>query len=435
VPEKETKRGIYRSNGKCDPAKPPIRIVSLDICGPYTRTPRGNRFVLTFVDHFTRYAEAIPLPEITAEACARAFATHVIARHGSGSLLVTDQGRQFTSAFFKETCKILGVRQMNTSSRHPMSNGMVEKLNKTMNQGLSHYVNAAGTNWDVLLPLYLMAYRATPHSSTRYSPFFLLHGREMILPTSQNLRAKLAPDLRETEHAPRLENLKSALRSAYRLVRQNSRKSHATNKRYYDRRAKERSFVPGELVYLFNPVKKRGQCSKFWTPWAGPHKIVARLSRLNYRIMNQQGKESVVHINRLQRANKQGIWKPKKREGCYRKQRTRRQEPEEDEAAVLAPGPMSIPAPQVENRQPGHRSPNRNSPRALDTPATEQHYLDGPGSQRADPNYVPPDTPRSRRELGTTRPDPPVTRLRSRLQAVLEAPDPDNDQGSEQLSE
>jgi len=61
--------------------------------------------------------------------------------------------------------------------------------------------------------------------------------------------------------------------------------------------------------------------------------------------------------------------------------------------------------------------------------------LDGPGSQRADPNYVPPDTPRSRRELGTTRPDPPVTRLRSRLQAVLEAPDPDNDQGSEQLSE
>ena len=151
--------------------------------------------------------------------------------------------------------------------------------------------------------------------------------------------------------------------------------------------------------------------------------------------MNQQGKESVVHINRLQRANKQGIWKPKKRLGSYRKQRTRRQDPEEDESAVLGPGRMSIHAPHVENRQPGYRSPNRNPPRALDTPATEQHNLDGPGSQHADPNYVPPDTPRSRRELGTTRPDLPVTRLRSRLQVILEAPDPDNDQGSEQLSE
>ena len=91
-----------------------FEIVSLDICGPYNCTP--NRFVLTFVDYLTRYAEAITLPEIRAEACARAFATYVIARHGSGSLLVTDQGGQFTSAFFKETCKILGVRQMNTSA-------------------------------------------------------------------------------------------------------------------------------------------------------------------------------------------------------------------------------------------------------------------------------------------------------------------------------
>ena len=173
----------------------PFEIVSLDICGAYNRTPWGVRFVLTFVDYFTRYAEAIPLTEITAEAFARAFATHVIARHGSGSLLATAQGRQFTSAFFKETCKIFGVRQMNTSARHPMSNGMVERLNKTMKQGLSHYVNAAGTNCAVLLPLYLMAYRATPHGSTRCSPFFLLHGREMILPTSQKLRAKLAPDI------------------------------------------------------------------------------------------------------------------------------------------------------------------------------------------------------------------------------------------------
>jgi len=267
---------------------------------------------------------------------------------------------------------------MNTSAWHPMSNGMVERLNKNMNQGLSHYVNAAD-----ILPFYLMAYGATPHGSTRYSPFFLLHGREMILSNFQNLRTKLAPDVREAEHEPRLENLKSALRSG----------------------------------------------------WAGQHRIVARLSRLHYRIINQQGKDSVVHVNRTERAYKQGIWKPKKRVRCYRKQRTRRQEPEEDESAVLAPGPMSIHAPQDENRQPGYRSPNRNSPRVLDTPATEQHYLDGPGSQRGDPDHVPPDTPRSRRELGTTRPDPPVTRLRSRLQALHEAPDQDKDQESEQLGE
>jgi hypothetical protein len=47
--------------------------------------------------------------------------------------------------------------------------------------------------------------------------------------------------------------------------------------------------------------------------------------------MNLQGKEFVVHNNRLKRAYKQGIWKAKGKERYYRKQRTRRQEPEEDE--------------------------------------------------------------------------------------------------------
>ena len=217
-----------------------FEIVSLEICGPSYRTPRWNRFVFTFVYYFTRYAAAIPLSEITAECCARAFDTYVIARHGSGSILVTDQGRQIRSAFFKETCKILGVRQMNTTPPDPMSNGKFEKLNKTMNQGLSHYVNAAGTSWYILHP-FSWWHTEPPLAARLDTAHFLLHGREMVLPSSQNFRTKLAQDVREAEYAPRLENLKSALRSAYRLVRQNNLKSHATNITYYDRRAKKRS--------------------------------------------------------------------------------------------------------------------------------------------------------------------------------------------------
>jgi hypothetical protein len=63
-----------------------------------------------------------------------------------------------------------------------------------MNQGLSHYVNSSGTDWDTLISFYIMAYRGTPHGTSKFSPFFLLHGREMILPTSQDLKAKLTPE-------------------------------------------------------------------------------------------------------------------------------------------------------------------------------------------------------------------------------------------------
>ena len=155
----------------------PFEITSMDICGPYPLTSRTNKYLLTFIDHFTKYAEAIPLTDMSAESCARAYAAHVIARYRTGSILVIDQGRSFTSAFFKETCKILGVKQMHSSAYHPQGNAHVERLHKTMNQGLSHYVNSAGTNWDDLVPYYLLAYRGTPHGTGGYSPYNFLHGR------------------------------------------------------------------------------------------------------------------------------------------------------------------------------------------------------------------------------------------------------------------
>ena len=253
----------------------------------------------------------------------------------------------------------MGIKQVNTSEYHPQDNGTIKRYHKTMNQGSSHYVNASFTNWDTLAPFYLMAYRATPRGTSGYSPYCLLHSREMILPTSQDLRAKLSPDVRESECANRLENLKSTLKTAYKSVRENNYKSHVTNKRYLDRRAKERIFKAGDIVYLFSTAKKPGQSSKFWKPWTGPFKVVAGVSSLRV-------KESVVHVNRLKRAYKQGIWKERGQEKCYRKQCIRRQESEADESAILAPGPTSIPAPQDDRRQPSPGTPNRNLPRQMD---------------------------------------------------------------------
>jgi hypothetical protein len=68
----------------------PFEITSMDICGPYPLTPRKNKYILTFIDDLTKYAEAIPIADMTAETCVRAYATQFVARHGSGSILVTD---------------------------------------------------------------------------------------------------------------------------------------------------------------------------------------------------------------------------------------------------------------------------------------------------------------------------------------------------------
>jgi hypothetical protein len=92
----------------------------------------------------------------------------------------------------------------------------------------------------------------------------LLHGREIVLPNSSNLKVKAS---RETPtHEQGLENLKASLKLAYKSVARANNNSHLRNKRLYDRKAKIRLFETGELIYLYNAAIKPSLSRKFAKP-------------------------------------------------------------------------------------------------------------------------------------------------------------------------
>ena len=314
------------------------------------------------------------------------------------------------SSFFQETCKVLGIRRSRTTSYHPASNGVIERLHRTIYAGISHYINSSN-NWDNLIPFILMAYRATPNSVTRFSPFYLLHGREMQLPCNDNLKARCPNECSSQEH--RLENLKTSLRTAYKLVAKANKRSHQRNKDLHDRKAKARSFEVNDLVYLYPPVTKQGLSRKFRKSWNGPYQITKKISDINYEITSEANKTQVVHVNRLKQAHGQ------KMRNDQHKRKPRRNVPSrsadhsdssgEDEIKI-GPFPLVTSNAQTSSRE-------RSTPRTQDlyTPDAATQVLDTPFSEQTDPSYHPPETPRSRRELQTTRTDPPVTRSRTRV--------------------
>ena len=308
MPTVETADDFKAPLGEVMESTRPKELVAIDICGPFPITANENSYLLTFIDHLTKYTEAVPLRTMTAEECARAYVTNVIARHGASAKLLSDQGRNFNSTFFREVCKILGVKQLFTTEWHPASNGQCERWDRSLSEGLSNYVNTCGNNWDTLVPLYLMAYRNTPHGTTKHTPYYMLHGRKMTLASMHSIRAKLSIDIRASEHGPRLENLKSRLRTAYKMAREQGRRSHETNKRYYDKRAKHREFEVGDTVYLYNPVVKKRVSAKFRRPGVGPWRVTEKKSRLNYAIVDWRGKRLVAHVNRLKKAYRPVDW-------------------------------------------------------------------------------------------------------------------------------
>ena len=81
--------------------------------------------------------------------------------------LLSDRGQNFLSELMLEVCKLLGTKKINTMGYHPQTDGLVERLNRTLITVLFKCVEKHGRDWDECLPYVLFAYRASVHKLTR----------------------------------------------------------------------------------------------------------------------------------------------------------------------------------------------------------------------------------------------------------------------------
>lgn len=155
----------------------PFSRIATDIVGPLTVTEEGHRWILTVMDYGTRYPEAIAMKETSAEAVANEL-VQIFSRVGFPKETLTDRGSNFCSELSEELFKHLGIRHIRTSAYHPQTDGMVERFSGTMTKAIRKWVKTEGNEWNKSLPYLMFAYREIPHSTTGYSPFELLYGRQ-----------------------------------------------------------------------------------------------------------------------------------------------------------------------------------------------------------------------------------------------------------------
>nr|VZI13282.1 unnamed protein product [Spirometra erinaceieuropaei] len=109
--------------------------VHLDIAGPLPLSS-GCSYLLTCVDRFTRWPEAIPLPDIAAPTVFKAFLSRWVAIFGAPSTITTDRGAQFESNLFQSFLYFLGCTRIRTTTYHPAANGMVERFHRQLKASL-----------------------------------------------------------------------------------------------------------------------------------------------------------------------------------------------------------------------------------------------------------------------------------------------------------
>ena len=154
--------------------------VHVDLVGPWPTARAGYRYLLTVIDRSTRWFEATPLQEITAEVVLDSFITSWVARFGLPAHVTTDRGAQFTSGTWTTWCTEMQVEHITTTAFHPQANGMVERLHRQIKDALR--ARGAATAWADHLPWVILGLRAAPKDESGVSAAEATLGQPLVIP-------------------------------------------------------------------------------------------------------------------------------------------------------------------------------------------------------------------------------------------------------------
>jgi transposase InsO family protein len=179
--------------------------------------PGGHVYMLVAVDKFTKWVEAAPVTTQDSTA-AMNFIKSIVFRFGVPHNIIMDNGTNFTSKEFKSYYESLGIKLKFMSVAHPKTNGQVEKANGLICNGIKKRLLAplekAKHAWVDELPFVLWSLRTTPNAATQETPFFLVHGSEVVLPVEITHEALRIVAYNETNSTEALQDDVDALDEA-----------------------------------------------------------------------------------------------------------------------------------------------------------------------------------------------------------------------------
>ena len=257
--------------------------VHVDLVGPLPSV-QGHTHLLTCVDRFTRWPEAIPLTSTTTEAVAQAFLSGWVARFGAPSALTSDRGAQFESALWQQLMKVLGIHRTRTTAYHPCSNGLVERFHRQLKSSL---MASSNSNWLEALSLVLLGIRSTVKEDLRCTPAELVYGTTLRLPGDFFQHPKLHDAV--TDPLSYVDRLRSSMQQISGTCTQHH-KTHVT-----------KTHVPDALatcthVFIRHDAIKRS----LQPPYDGPFQVIKRTPK--HYTVTVNGRHQTVSTDRLKPA-------------------------------------------------------------------------------------------------------------------------------------
>ena len=238
----------------------------------------GYENIITALDVFSRYLFAYPVTDASATSTAKVL-IDIMTRHTYlPTTLITDKGTAFTSRLVDEIAKILGIQIKCATTKHPQTIGKLERTHASLKGNLKMASGEYRRQWHKYLPLAVLNYNTTYHSSLGCEPSRIFHGR--IPYNILDLRLGLNPNPKILPTTDFAEEFQRRTQIFIDRTKKNIMQSYLKYKEYYDRKAKAAPLELGDYCFILQPLADH-QGSKIpfrEFRWIGPYVIEKVLS-------------------------------------------------------------------------------------------------------------------------------------------------------------
>ncbi|GJV74117.1 reverse transcriptase domain-containing protein [Tanacetum coccineum] len=139
----------------------------IDIAGPFPEGLGKVKFLIVAMDYFTKWIEAKPVATITGNQVKKFVWENIVCRFGLPGEIISDNGKQFRDNPFRDWCEKLCIQQHFASVKHPQTNGLVERANRSLGEGIKATLGKDNKNWLEEISHVLWAHRTMIKSSNR----------------------------------------------------------------------------------------------------------------------------------------------------------------------------------------------------------------------------------------------------------------------------
>ncbi|GJX52576.1 reverse transcriptase domain-containing protein [Tanacetum coccineum] len=175
---------------------------------------------------------------------------------GSCREIISDNGKQFRDNPFKDWCEKLCIQQHFASVNHPQTNGLVERENKSLGEGIKARLGKENKNWLEEISHVLWAHRTMIKSSNGDTPFSLTYGTEAVIPAEIGMPTFRTAEVDVAENDEALEINLDLIEEKREQAAIREAKSKRQMEKYYNTKVRNTSFKPGDLVYRSNEASR-----------------------------------------------------------------------------------------------------------------------------------------------------------------------------------